>query len=318
MGWTLTSDPEEFAARAGELLRADPVRHTLPLTLLETLRAAGPSAFGDHAPVYGWHQASEGAADRAADGAADATADNTADGAFLQTPPFPVLVGALPADGAAEFVATFTAEHGVPHAINVSGADEAAFLAAWADVTGGTAGVGTRSRLFRLGELTPPDPAPAGAARVATAADRDLVLAWLEAFHAEASPESPANVTRTLDDRLTRGGFTLWEAGGKPVALAGRTQAVAGVVRVAPVYTPPEHRRRSYGGAVTTAVTQAALDEGAEAVVLFTDQANPTSNALYQRLGYRPVEDRVVLNLRPDPAERRDVTSADGTSSERS
>jgi RimJ/RimL family protein N-acetyltransferase len=303
MGWTLTGSLEEFAARAGDLLRADPVRHTLPLTLLETLRAAGPSAFGDHTPVYGWHQASDGGA---------------VDGAFLQTPPYPVLVVALPAGGASEFVATVTAERDLPRAVNVAGRDEATFLDAWGEITGGTASVGPRSRLFRLGDLAPPDPAPAGAARVATAADRELVLAWLVAFHAEATRESPANAARTLDDRLSHGGFTLWEAGGEPVAMAGRTREVAGVVRVAPVYTPPEHRRRSYGGAVTTAVTQAALDEGADAVVLFTDQANPTSNALYQRLGYRPVEDRVVLDLEPGPAEQRDVTSADGASSERS
>lgn len=255
------------------------------------------------------HQAADGTADNAVDGAVD--------GAFLQTPPFPVLVAALPPGGAAELVATFTAERGLPRAANVAGLDEATFLAAWSDVTGGTASVRQRSRLFRLGELTPPDPVPAGAARAATVADRELVLAWLVAFHAEATPESPASAVRTAGDRLSRGGFTLWEVGGKPVALAGRTPEVAGVARIAPVYTPPEHRRRSYGGGVTTAATQAALDEGAEAVVLFTDQANPTSNALYQRLGYRPVEDRVVLDLQPGPADQRVVTSTDGTSSER-
>jgi hypothetical protein len=43
----------------------------------------------------------------------------------------------------------------------------------------------------------------------------------------------------------------------------------------------------------------AALDAGVREVVLYTDLANPTSNALYQRLGYRPVEDRVVLSFEP-------------------
>ena len=69
------------------------------------------------------------------------------------------------------------------------------------------------------------------------------------------------------------------------------------MVRVSPVYTPPERRRQGFAGAVTAAVSQAALDAGAEHVVLFTDLANPTSNALYQRLGYRPVEDSVVLRF---------------------
>jgi predicted GNAT family acetyltransferase len=31
--------------------------------------------------------------------------------------------------------------------------------------------------------------------------------------------------------------------------------------------------------------------------VLFTDLANPTTNAIYQQIGYRPVEDRVILRF---------------------
>jgi predicted GNAT family acetyltransferase len=101
--------------------------------------------------------------------------------------------------------------------------------------------------------------------------------------------------------------------------MAGSTRQVAGVVRVAGVYTAPAHRQRGYGGAVTAVATQAALDAGASAVVLFTDLANPTSNALYQRLGYRPVADRVLLRLTPDEGSgagaraRADVSGSDVT-----
>jgi FR47-like protein len=70
-------------------------------------------------------------------------------------------------------------------------------------------------------------------------------------------------------------------------------------------YTPPALRGRGYAGGATAAVSQAALDAGATQVVLYTDPANPTSNALYERLGYRPVEDRVVLAFEPrHPAAR--------------
>jgi predicted GNAT family acetyltransferase len=79
--------------------------------------------------------------------------------------------------------------------------------------------------------------------------------------------------------------------------MAGVSRPAAGMVRVAAVYTPPDRRGRGYGGAVTAAVSRAALDGGATDVVLFTDLANPTSNALYQRLGYRPVEDRTVMEF---------------------
>jgi predicted GNAT family acetyltransferase len=49
--------------------------------------------------------------------------------------------------------------------------------------------------------------------------------------------------------------------------------------------------------AVTAAVSQQALRAGAEEVLLYTDLANPVSNLIYKRIGYRPVEDRVVLTF---------------------
>ena len=69
------------------------------------------------------------------------------------------------------------------------------------------------------------------------------------------------------------------------------------MIRVGPVYTPPDLRRRRYAAGVTAAVTRAALDAGVAEILLFTDLANPTSNGIYQRLGYHPVEDRVMLSF---------------------
>jgi predicted GNAT family acetyltransferase len=100
-----------------------------------------------------------------------------------------------------------------------------------------------------------------------------------------------------VDERLSYRGLTIWESGRIPVSLAGVTRTVAGMVRVGPVYTPRELRGRGYAGAATATVSQAARDAGTAEVLLFTDLANPTSNALYQRLGYRPVEDRVLLTF---------------------
>jgi predicted GNAT family acetyltransferase len=153
-------------------------------------------------------------------------------------------------------------------------------------------------RLYRLAGLIRPGPAPPGRPRLAVATDRDLLLAWSEAFHRELG-ETPPNLAATIDDRLGYRADTLWEVDGSPVALAGRTRKAAGMVRIGPVYTPPQQRRRGYASAVTAEVSQAAIDAGANEVVLFTDLANPTSNALYQRLGYRPAADQVVLSFTP-------------------
>jgi predicted GNAT family acetyltransferase len=72
---------------------------------------------------------------------------------------------------------------------------------------------------------------------------------------------------------------------------------VAGMVRVDPVYTPAHLRGRGYAGAVTVEVSRAALTAGATDVVLYANPANPTSNALYQRLGYVPIADFVVYGF---------------------
>ncbi len=222
MAWMLTRSLDTFAAMAGGLLRADPVRHTVPLTLLATLRAAGPSAFGDDPERYGWHASDGGGVD----------------GAFLQTPPFPVLVPVLPSGSAPDLIRLLAEDGGLPDAANVSSDDEAAFSAACAEATGGGATVAQRQRLHRLDRLMAPDPAPPGAARVAGPVDRELLIEWSVAFDLEAHTQARDN-ERTVDDRLSHAGLTLWEAGGEPVAMAGRTREASGVVRVAGVYTAP-------------------------------------------------------------------------------
>jgi GNAT superfamily N-acetyltransferase len=182
--------------------------------------------------------------------------------------------------------------------LGVNAAQETAdaFAAAWRHRTGAGAQVHRRMRLFRLGDLTPPVPWPAGSARPAAERDRDLLITWFDAFAREVGDLAGEDHAAAVDERLSYGGVRVWDVAGAPVSIAGVTRTVAGMARVGPVYTPPELRGRGYAGAVTAAVSQAAREAGAPEVVLYTDLANPTSNALYQRLGYRPVEDRIVLS----------------------
>ncbi|MCM3883049.1 GNAT family N-acetyltransferase [Frankia sp. R82] len=133
---------------------------------------------------------------------------------------------------------------------------------------------------------------------MAEAADRDLLVAWIAAFHRDLG-DSVGDAARQVDNRLGYGGLTVWEVDGTPVSVAGIAQPVGAMVRVGPVYTPPALRRHGYAGAVTAAVSQAALDAGAREVLLFTDLANPTSNGVYQRLGFVPVEERAVVLFTP-------------------
>lgn len=273
MSWTTTTDPDAFLAAAGAFLHADPARSSVILTQVETMRAQpAPDVL-----LGFWRPAGE-----------------PVGGAFMHTPPYPAALTAMPAVAAADLAATLAPLDRTLRGVNGDARACEAFAAAWTDLTGATASVHRRMRLHRLDALVPPDPFPPGEAIVAGPSERDLVVAWYEAFGAEID-EPPSDVRAAVDDRLAYGGVTLWLDGGEPVSLAGRTREVAGVARVAPVYTPPEHRGCGYGAAATAAVTQAALDAGVRDLLLYTDLANPTSNRLYARLGYKPVEDTVSL-----------------------
>jgi GNAT superfamily N-acetyltransferase len=272
--WELTEDVDAFAATAGDFLRSRPVEHTVFLTLVDTLRRRGLRAYGSEAPIFGSWRPGGGATD----------------GVLLQTPPHPMMFSRLPAGAVA---AALDAVAGRPlPGVNMMVADAEEFVAGWP----AEARPGLRVRLYRLETLIPPPP-PGGRARTADASDRDLLLRWFAAFHEELDDVSETDYGAVVDDRLAYGGITLWEVGGVPVSTAARSRLDAGMVRIQMVYTPRDHRGHGYAAAVTATVSQAALDQGAAEVVLFADLDNPTSNGVYQRIGYRPVLDRVVMEF---------------------
>jgi GNAT superfamily N-acetyltransferase len=276
MGWEFTDDVELFRTAAGGYLRERPAECTLLLTISESLRQYGNDAYGGERPRFGWWRTADG---------------SPVTGAFVQTPPHRPVLGPMP-EAAARQLAVALRRAGVEPG-GVSGRQED--VLAFADAWGRPGRVHRRERLYRLGELSPPRGVP-GAARPAGPGDAALLARWLSEF-AAAIGEPPADRTRQAERRIAEGTVLLWEVKGEPVAMAARTPVLLAQSRVASVYTPPELRGRGYAGGATAAVSAAARAAGAAEVLLFTDLANPTSNALYQRLGYRAVEDRLVLDL---------------------
>jgi predicted GNAT family acetyltransferase len=152
-----------------------------------------------------------------------------------------------------------------------------------------------------LGDYLPPPPTP-GQARRATEADVELLVEWYTAFSVEirlVAHEPRPSVLARLGSGGDAG-YVWWEVDGLPVAVAGHAAPVptpAGAVgRVGPVYTPPEHRRHGYGAAATAAVVELLLPRCAT-VMLLADETNPTSNGVYERLGFRPVAHVLDLDL---------------------
>lgn len=186
----------------------------------------------------------------------------------------------------------------VPSVIGEQPACEA-FAAAWGQRTGCGWRTAMHMRHHVLTTLQPTTPAP-GFMRTAEERDRAWLVDGAHAFAREAQLiDTPQQVQRSTERRIARDGFRIWEDG-VPVAFAGWSNAGSDA-RIAPVYTLPQWRGRGYGTSLVAALVGERLDAGAGHVFLVTDLANPTSNALYARIGFRPVSDEVRLDFIPAP-----------------
>jgi RimJ/RimL family protein N-acetyltransferase len=269
-GWHLTDDVDEFLAGAGEFLRARPVPHIMALTWAARLQARGTGPYGGGRPLLG----------RLSRAGSVLGACHRLPGRSLGLTPLTA--------GQADSLAAHLAALG--HTLPSVGGDRdttAAFAAAWQRHTGAAPTPAVRLRLRHLGTLTPPHPAPAGRARAAGEADREQLMDFIRGFAADVGEDVTVDAATWATTRYADKHYTFWETpDGTPVSVAGVNPPVAGLAQVDPVYTPPAHRGHGYAAAVTAAVTRAALAAGATETALFTNAANPTSNALYERLGY--------------------------------
>ena len=149
-------------------------------------------------------------------------------------------------------------------------------------------------RVYVVETVLPP-PAVDGRRRLATEDDVDVVAAFLDGFEADTG-DVHGRAQERARHFVASGRLHLWEVHGEVVASTVAQAPVAGVVRVGFVYTPPARRRRGYAAALVAEVSQEVL-AGGDRCMLFTQLSNPTSNAIYQRLGYRPVGEIVRYEL---------------------
>lgn len=286
MAWEITHDVELFHAAAGDYLAADPLRGTMLVAVADRVRRHGPFAYGDTLPArFGWWRAEPG---------------GPVEGAFVHTPPRPPALGPMP--GTAARALALKWRSGGADIDSVTGPTEVArqVAAEWSARQGRWT-VRNKLRLYRLEELLLPPMDEEAAPRIAVVRDVLLVARWLTGFALDTRQPvgRDGDVRSEAARRVGAGEIALWEVAGEPVSMAGFSAVTRGQGRVAPVYTPPELRGRGFGAGAAAAASAALLTAGAKDVLLFTDLANRTSNALYLRLGYRPVDDWVTLDFRP-------------------
>lgn len=169
------------------------------------------------------------------------------------------------------------------------------FADQWCKTGDAKAEIDMRERIFAI-ESMPDIGDSEGAIRLADHADVTWLIPWVKDFTREAMPEAPVTSTEAAVERkILQGwpiaGFLVMEDQGVPVSIAGFGGRTGGGIRVGPVFTPKAMRNRGYGSRVVRELSSRLLQSGYHSVYLFTDLANPTSNSIYQKIGYVPVID---------------------------
>jgi len=262
---SFTRDPAAFAERVWPFLEA----HIECNILATVLAGALDGRFGERSPLFAYGLDESGGVALAA----------------LRTPGWFMLASPMDAGMADALVAGWLEQDPDLPGVNAVPAAARAIAAAWAERTGGVTRCRMSEAMHSLTAVTDPPRPARGRLRAAVPDELPLLMRWLGDFEHEAGVSGGMS-EELVAARVERGEYLLWEDG-EPVSLVGTNRPVAGVVRIGPVYTPPEHRGRGYASSAVAEASRRALAAGAHSCMLFTDLSNPTSNKIYADVGYR-------------------------------
>lgn len=270
-----TIDAGEYLDRVGVFLRRRPVEHSVLLSTAAT--CVGKEVVAAKSNLWLWVEDDQEVV---------ATAQHT--------PPHGAYLSTGPAEAMRTLARTlWRLRPGLP---GVTGMDTAPqeFATEWSRLGGPQATPAMRLGLYAADEVSIPS-GITGRLRLATGGDASLLRGWTNRFVAEAGATSTGN--DEVGPRVDAGLLFVWEVDGAVVSMAAVSVAQGGVSRVSLVYTPAENRRRGFASACVASLTARELAAPGRTCMLFTDLANPTSNGIYQAVGYRRVGDAATLRF---------------------
>ena len=217
------------------------------------------------------------------------------------TPGIVPLLSDGPEEAARILARFFYPKNPQPTGVNGPKDTSLAFADEWENLTHCDLEIQVNSRIYSCNSVKKTNLAAApteGTTRQATSEDFELVKTWRHAFRDEVDA-----IVITGDDhirsQIENGDVYLWITTDQPVSVAIQGRGTDNGGTVGAVYTPPELRNHGYASALTAAVTQTILDSGKKYAVLYTDLDNPTSNSIYQQIGYTPVSDATLWSFKP-------------------
>jgi predicted GNAT family acetyltransferase len=171
------------------------------------------------------------------------------------------------------------------------------FADAWCKATGGAWQIQMEQVIYRLDQV---EDVPLSPGELVQAREEHLEVLtdWMLGF-SEATPDrwDRAEARTRAQDHVAAQSLYLWQDE-RPVSMAWRSRPTPHGITVTGVYTPPEFRRRGYATSCVASLSRLLLAEGHQYCTLYTDLANPTSNSIYQKVGYRPIRASAMIEFR--------------------
>jgi len=189
---------------------------------------------------------------------------------------------AMIADWAARKKVNLAGVIGIPESVLM-------FTRAWSKLSRDKMEGGHRLRIYQLEQLRPAA-AVSGKLEPASMRELELLTDWNIKFTRDVEQPLTGDERGMVQRAIEGGRLFVWKDP-QPVSMAAWAGPTPRGVRVNMVYTPPELRRKGYASAAVSALTKRLLDSGRKFVFLFTDLSNPTSNKIYQQMGYQPICD---------------------------
>lgn len=148
-------------------------------------------------------------------------------------------------------------------------------------------------RVYELREVNK-DMIGEGILRLANEGDLEFVAQGMYEFEIDTGLNATPDKEKCYEvvrNRLQEKAIFLWEDAGEMVSMAAKARPTQNGATVNLVHTPKELRKRGYATSCVAALSQHLLDSGYKFCSLFTDLANPISNSIYMKIGYKPVGD---------------------------